>query len=612
MSAGDVRHKDVPATAPGDFYARAAELVGACTVDISHTIPYLANRSADGRVVYIDREVPEKVAGLASAETLPWHELAEWSAMNDGMDYETAHHTVANPVERQRVEELGGDWTAYEDAYGPLIKEVGDEKIDDVPADLDLRPYEDEGDRQTMAELAAAGDDNARGSRGSQMPAIRGYAVNGQRFMRLATAAPVTVRAEGDRTIEHILSDESVARDGHTILTAGWRLDSFRANPVYLWAHDTGAPPIGRFLEIGPVGAQLRGTVKYAERDEFPFADTIFRLTKSGFINASSVSWLPIKWKYAADKSRPGGIDFSEVELIEASSVPVPALASALVSARAAGIDTQPIFDWATRALDLGGFATLPRRELETLRKEAKMAVNHRAKSDPPPELPLLDEPTAESAPTPIVDPPATAPAAPAMTKRCLWTVGWLAMLLDDLGSVQASAEYEAACEEDGSTVPAELLAAMKALGETLIKMTVEEVTELLAAKDDPEPVGEVMEMAAGSGLKRAAFRALRRLEPAALAMLVQAMRAHAEGKRVAFTVDRAAPTPLARAGRVLSADNERCLRDAHDHMETARGLVRSVIDQNVDADPEKDDGDEEARALRARQADAIRIKTTL
>ena len=276
--------------------------------------------------------------------------------------------------------------------------------------------------------------------------------------MRLATAAPVTVRAEGDRTIEHILSDETIARDNHTVSTAGWRLDNFRKNPVYLWAHDTGAPPIGRFLEIGPVGSQLRGTVKYAERDEFAFADTIFRLTKGGFINASSVSWLPIKWAYAADKSRPGGIDFSEQELLEASAVPVPALASALVGARAAGIDTQPIFDWATRALDLGGFATLPRRELETLRKEAKMAVNHRAKSDPPPD-PVV-EPIADPAPTPIVDPPAVvAAAAPAMTKRGLWTVGWLAMLLDDLSSVQASAEYEAACEQDGSTVPADLLA---------------------------------------------------------------------------------------------------------------------------------------------------------
>jgi hypothetical protein len=601
MSAGDVRHKDVPATAPGDFYARAAELVAACTVNISHTIPYLANRSIDGKMVYIDREVPEKVAGLASAETLPWHELAEWSAMNDGMDYETAHHTVANPVERQRVEELGGDWTTYEDAYGPLIKEVGDEKIDDVPADLDLRPYEDEDDRKTMAELAAAGDDNARGSRGSQMPAIEG-----QRFMRLATAAPVSVRAEGDRTIEHILSDESVARDNHTISTAGWRLDNFRKNPVYLWSHDTSAPPIGRFLEIGPVGSQLRGTVKYAERDEYPFADTVFRLTKGGFINASSVSWLPIKWAYAADRSRPGGIDFSEQELLEASAVPVPALASALVGARAAGIDTQPIFDWATRALDLGGFATLPRRELETLRKEAKMAVKHRAKSDPPPD----------PAPMPIVEPPAVVEppaAAPAMTKRGLWTVGWLAMLLDDLGMIQASAEWEAASEQDGSTVPADLLAAMKALGETLIKMTVEEVTELLAGDDeDSAAPGDVMAFASKLELKRSAFRALRRLGEGPLMAVDHAMRLQLNGRSVAFTTGTGPVEPLARAGRVLSADNERCLRDAHDHMETARGMVRSVIDQNVDADPEDDGDEDDARALRARQAEAIRIKTTL
>jgi hypothetical protein len=199
------------------------------------------------------------------------------------------------------------------------------------------------------------------------------------------------------------------------------------------------------------------------------------------------------------------------------------------------------------------------------------------------------------------------------MTKRGLWTVGWLAMLLDDLGMIQASAEWEAASEHDGSTVPADLLAAMKALGETLIKMTVEEVTELLAGDDeDSAAPGDVMAFASKLELKRSAFRALRRLGEGPLMAVDHAMRLQLNGRSVAFTTGTGPVEPLARAGRVLSADNERCLRDAHDHMETARGMVRSVIDQNVDADPEDDGDEDDARALRARQAEAIRIKTTL
>jgi hypothetical protein len=418
------------------------------------------------------------------------------------------------------------------------------------------------------------------------------------RLFRVAAAAPLATRE--DRTVDYVFSDESVARDGDTIRTAGWDLAAYLANPVFLWAHDSSAPPIGKVIEIGAVGAELRGTVSYAEADEYPFADTIYRLTQGGFLNATSVSWLPRKWRQSADKSRPGGIDFLEQELLEISAVPVPALSTALATARGAGIDTTPIFEWASRALDLGGFAAVPRAELESLRKEAKMAVASRAK-------PAADPAAAAADPAPIA---ATAAAAPKLTKRSLWHVGWLASLLADLGWVQKDAEWEAAIEEDGSTVPAEMLEAMKALGAVLVKMTIEEVNELIAGDDEDDLADVALEMASGPGLKRAAFRALRRLDAGALAAVNLAMRRHIAGERVAFTVDRAAPVALARAGRILSAENERCLRDAHGHMTQACDMVRGVFEQ-VD-EPEGDGGDDEARALEARRAAALKRRAGL
>jgi len=437
----------------------------------------------------------------------------------------------------------------------------------------------------------------------------------GPRYLRLATAAPLISRAADDRTVDYIFSDESVARDGDTIRTAGWDLAAYLANPVFLWAHDSSSPPIGKVTEIGADATVLRGTVRFAEADEYPFADTIFRLTKGGFLNATSVSWLPRKWRQATDKSRPGGIDFLEQELLEISAVPVPALSTALATARGAGIDTTPIFEWASRALDLGGFAVLPRDELETLRREAKMAAKTRAKpaaqASAQAALEPVAEPVAARANEPVVDLAAERTAdAPKLGKRSLWHVGWLASLLADLGYVQEDVEWEAAYEADGSTVPAELLEALKALGAVLIKMTIEEVNELVAGDDEEEPGAEVMAMASPAGLKRAALRGLLGLDNVALASLVQAMRAHLDGKRVSFAIDRAAGKPLSRTGRVLSADNERCLRDAHGRMSEACDLVRGVFEQ-VD-DPEDDGDDDEARALRARKAAAIKRRAGL
>ena len=59
------------------------------------------------------------------------------------------------------------------------------------------------------------------------------------------------------------------------------------------------------------------------------------------------------------------------------------------------------------------------------------------------------------------------------------------------------------------------------------------------------------------------------------------------------------------------SAENERCLREAHDHMTRAVDMVRSVVDKNNDDDedgPDDDKGDDE-RAVRLRRAKALKLK---
>lgn len=123
-------------------------------------------------------------------------------------------------------------------------------------------------------------------------------------------------------------------------------------------------------VDISEVGGKLRGTVEYADADLSPFANSIFRMAKEGYLNATSVSWLPREWSYSSDRSRPGGIDFSKVELLEVSQVPVPALPSALVTARSAGMDTAPFAAWAARALRSPG-VTIDPKQLEAIRSAA-------------------------------------------------------------------------------------------------------------------------------------------------------------------------------------------------------------------------------------------------
>lgn len=191
----------------------------------------------------------------------------------------------------------------------------------------------------------------------------------------IATVSTVAADASGhDRVVRYLFSSPAVGRDMHTVAADAWQLDNFRTNPVFLWAHDDKAPPIGKVIEISAQRDGLKGAVRYAEREISPFADSIYQLVKGRYLNAVSVSWLPIEWSRSTDRDRPGGLDFSKVELLEISQVPLPASPEALATARSAGIDTGPLHAWLEQVLDTGGLVSVPRDELNALRRAAKMA----------------------------------------------------------------------------------------------------------------------------------------------------------------------------------------------------------------------------------------------
>ena len=163
------------------YRARTAKLVAACTIDRSYDQPWLANRSADGRIVYIDRRVPRILkCGIDTDKTLPWHELGEMLAMNDGLRYDTdspgkgptAHNDVATPLERQAVEAQRPDdpdiWKKYTDELDGYIREVDNETITHVAPDQDLRQFA-EDDRRLLQQKSSrrrAIEDISRGRAG--------------------------------------------------------------------------------------------------------------------------------------------------------------------------------------------------------------------------------------------------------------------------------------------------------------------------------------------------------------------------------------------------------------------------------------------------------------
>jgi HK97 family phage prohead protease len=119
---------------------------------------------------------------------------------------------------------------------------------------------------------------------------------------------------------------------------------------VVLFAHDNSSTDtvIGRMDRIWTDGDRLMGQARFMEASLNPLAETVYQMVRQGFLSAVSVGFIPLDGKPAKGRGH-GAFDFTRQELLEVSVVPVGAHPAALVMGRAAGIDAQPMLDWARR-----------------------------------------------------------------------------------------------------------------------------------------------------------------------------------------------------------------------------------------------------------------------
>ena len=220
--------------------------------------------------------------------------------------------------------------------------------------------------RSEFAERLAAGEDLA---------ALFPEGPGGYLAKLLMEAPPVSVSdvSESDLRINNvIMTNDTVDRYGDSLKHKGARYKNFLRNSVLLWCHDSSIPPIGRVANVRTTSSDVRGDLVYAPGEMYPLAGTVFKLMKSGFINAVSIGLIPLEAAPSKDRERPqGSLDIFSFEIIELSVCSVPANPDALVAGRAAGIDTRPLVEWAGKVLDTGDLQMIPRDELQALRKAA-------------------------------------------------------------------------------------------------------------------------------------------------------------------------------------------------------------------------------------------------
>ena len=124
-------------------------------IDRTFDVPYLAGSSRDGSVVYIDRHLPEFLEYKGQKyNVLPlfvFHERTEY-AIERGLNcpYQYAHQLVLRNEREGLAATLKIPWKVYDDFCQEWIKFADDEKLQRIPWDLDIKPYEDEDDWKAL------------------------------------------------------------------------------------------------------------------------------------------------------------------------------------------------------------------------------------------------------------------------------------------------------------------------------------------------------------------------------------------------------------------------------------------------------------------------------
>jgi HK97 family phage prohead protease len=148
----------------------------------------------------------------------------------------------------------------------------------------------------------------------------------------------VEVKVLGDYEIQLIGSTDVPDRDNEVLMQDGWDLKNYKKNPVVLPAHNYSSPAIGRAKKVKLEDGKLTFDIEFPQEGVNPVADVYRKLYKSGFMNASSVGFIPSEWKDGKGPKEPRRT-FMKQELLEISLVSVPANPEALVTSKSLGID---------------------------------------------------------------------------------------------------------------------------------------------------------------------------------------------------------------------------------------------------------------------------------
>ena len=115
---------------------------------------------------------------------------------------------------------------------------------------------------------------------------------------------------DAERTVRWTITTGNVDRDRDVVTPGGVKTDTYLKNPVVLFAHDYQSLPVAKTTNLTQNGNKWSADAQFAPHDLYPFADTVYRMVKAGFLNASSIGFRPMEWNFNEERK---GVDFMSI-----------------------------------------------------------------------------------------------------------------------------------------------------------------------------------------------------------------------------------------------------------------------------------------------------------
>lgn len=140
--------------------------------------------------------------------------------------------------------------------------------------------------------------------------------------------------SSSSRAVEAIVSSDTIDRHGDIIDQGSWRLDSYRRNPVVLFAHDYDQP-IGRAESLDVQQGALHARIVFAST---PKGEEVLTLFREGALRAFSVGFRVGSIQQEQTQDGRSVDRLLDCELWEISAVAVPANPDALAKHKSLGL----------------------------------------------------------------------------------------------------------------------------------------------------------------------------------------------------------------------------------------------------------------------------------